>query len=94
MKKENVILKDRFQSQLKWFKDSGTDFIAMETLTDTDELAALLNAILECKSPTAIEIEINDVKTVTVSYQSVTNFKQEFMMLKLKSDYCLFLEPF
>lgn len=87
-------MKEKFAKQIKGISDADDDYVYMETLRDISQVSAIIEAILENKVPTVIDIELNKDSSMTFCYQAINNFKQEFMMLKLKSDYCLFLAPF
>ena len=84
----------KFKGQIEWVRDKGNDFVAMETLTSILEVTALFRAILDIKIPIAIGVKVGKDTRITVSYQFVDDFKQEYMMLRLNSDYCFFMPPF
>ena len=87
-------MKEKYAAQIKGFTENDRDYVYMESLRSITETAALIGAIIDNKLPTVVDLEVNKDSTMTICYQAITNFKQEFMMLKLKSDYCLFLAPF
>ncbi|XP_065052088.1 uncharacterized protein LOC135681499 isoform X2 [Rhopilema esculentum] len=87
-------LKQKFGEQLSWVKENGQDFVALETLKTTSEISALLCVLAESKSPTLIQLKVNCSETITVSYHFLEKFRQEFMMLKVNDNYCMFMAPF
>ena len=87
-------MKEKYTAQIKEINDANDDYVYMETLRSISQASAIIEAIMENKVPTVIDIELNSDSSMTFCYQAISNFKQEFMMLKLKSDYCLFLAPF
>ena len=91
---QDRFLKEKFTAQIKGFSETDTDYVYMEYLRSVAEAAAIIAAIIDNKVPTVVDMEISNESSMTLCYQAITNFKQEFMMLKLKSDYCLFLAPF
>jgi len=91
---EERCLKEKYTAQIKEINNSDDDYVYMETLQSISQASAIIEAIIENKVPTVIDIELNNDCSMTFCYQAINNFKQEFMMLKLKSDYCLFLAPF
>ncbi|XP_065052151.1 uncharacterized protein LOC135681541 isoform X2 [Rhopilema esculentum] len=91
---EERYLKEKYTAQIRGFCEADSDYVYMETLRSVTETCALLEAIIENKFPTVIDIEVNQDSSLTLCYQAINDFKQDFMMLKLDSDYCLFLAPF
>ena len=94
LSEEERFLKEKYAAQIKEINDSDDDYVYMETLRTISQASAIIEAIIDNKVPTVIDIELNKDNSMTFCYQAINNFKQEFMMLKLKSDYCLFLAPF
>ena len=91
---EERFLREKYAAQIKGISDGDDDYVYMETLQNISQVSAIIEAIIENKVPTVIDIELNKDSSMTFCYQAINNFKQEFMMLRLKSDYCLFLAPF
>ena len=87
-------LRTKYTEQLTWFKDNGRDFVALETMKTLNEVSALLCVLAESKSPTLIRLRVNCNQMIMASYQFLDKFKQEFMMLKVGGDYCMFMAPF
>lgn len=91
---EERYLKEKYAAQIKGICGADDDYVYMETLRSISQASAIIEAIIENKLPTVIDIELNKDSSMTFCYQAISNFKQEFMMVRLKSDYCLFLAPF
>lgn len=87
-------LRKQYAEQLKWVKENGQDFVALESMKTAREVSALLFALAENKAPTLVQLKINCNEKITVSYQFLDKFKQEFMMLKVSKDYFMFMVPF
>ena len=87
-------LRTKYAEQLAWFRDNGRDFVALETMKTLTEASALLSVLVENKSPTLVQLKVTCSQTITVSYQFLDKFKQEFMMLKVSDSYCMFMAPF
>ena len=77
--------------------ESSPDFVHVSTfrdLTSAEEFLRYLRDSREIKT-IAIDIYITLDLTISVTYQRLIDFKQDFMMLDLKSsDFMLFLKPF
>eukprot|EP00794_Sanderia_malayensis_P012957 gene12957-14287_t len=91
---KSVRMRKRFTDQLAWVRENGKDFVAMESLKSALEVAALLQVLSENKATTVMQLKVNCNDVITVSYHFLDNFKQEFMMLKVSSGYCMFMAPF
>ena len=87
-------LRTKYAEQLTWFKENGRDFVALESMQTLSEVTALLFVLAESKTPTLIRIRVNCSQIITLSYQFLDKFKQEFMMLKVNESYCMFMAPF
>ncbi len=90
---ENSGLLKRFTDKLAWVEGNVKDFVALENLSSTLEVSALLLALAESKTTTVLQIIVNS-NDIAVMYQFVDNFKHDFMMLKVGHDYCMFMAPF
>eukprot|EP00112_Aurelia_sp_Birch-Aquarium-sp1_P007473 Seg1815.4 transcript_id=Seg1815.4/GoldUCD/mRNA.D3Y31 product="hypothetical protein" protein_id=Seg1815.4/GoldUCD/D3Y31 len=91
---EGERLKRRFTDQLAWVKKNGGDIVALETLHTMAEVAALLDALIHNSSTTLLQMKVNCSESVTVSYQFLEKFRQDFMMLKCRDSHCMFMVPF
>ena len=87
-------LKERLMDQIDWVKEQGEDYVALETLDSIEEIILLLGVFMSSKTPAALGFKINHNSTITVSYQFLHNFKNDFMMLKVDDKYCVFISPF
>ena len=87
-------LRQKYAEQLAWVRENGSDFVALESMKSVDEISALLFAMAENKSPTLLQLRMSCNETITVSYQFLDKFKQEFMMLKVCEGYYMFMAPF
>lgn len=85
----------QYETQMKWVAmQDKHDYVAMEQLKTTEEFEVLLKVLMNCKSPTLMQIKLNKDDSFTVVYQFIENFRQEYMLLMIGTKYCLFLEPF
>ena len=77
--------------------ESAPDFVHVSTFRDlasAEEFLRYLRDNREIKT-IAIDIYIANDLTISVTYQRLIDFKQDFMVLDLKSsDFMLFLKPF
>ena len=87
-------LKDRLADQMNWMKTQGEDCVALETLCSIQEIIAMVQVFLRSKTPAELKFKVNHDSTVTVSYQFLHDFKNDFMMLKVRDKYCMFMSPF
>ena len=92
--KQGEGLKRRFTDQLAWVKKNGGDFVALDTLHTMAEVSALLSALIHNSSPTLLQMKVNCSESITVSYQFLEKFRQDFMMLKCRDSHCMFMAPF
>lgn len=86
--------RNRLIDQMNWMKTQGNDCVALETLSSITELVMLVRVFLKSKTPAALEFKVNHNATITVSYQFLNDFKNDFMMLKVHDKYCMFMSPF
>ena len=89
-----ILLQERLSDQINWMKVQGNDFVALETLCSIKEIVIMVRVFLESKTPVALKFKLNHNSTVTVSYQILPDFKNDFMMLKVNNKYCMFMSPF
>eukprot|EP00794_Sanderia_malayensis_P012958 gene12958-14288_t len=88
LSEEERCLKEKYVAQIRDLNEPDTDYVYMETLHSVTEASAILEAILDNKLPTVIDLEISSENNMTLCYQTISDFKQDFMMLRIKSDYC------
>lgn len=85
----------QYETQMKWVgMQDKHDYVAMEKLKTTEDFEVLLRVLMNCKSPTLVQIKLNKDDSFTVIYQFIEDFRQEYMLLMIGTKYCLFLEPF
>ena len=85
---------ERLAEQIKWMKTQGRDCVALETLSSVKEIVRMVQLFLKSQTPSALEFKVNHNSSITVSYQVLHDFKNDFMMLKVKDKYCMFMSPF
>jgi len=88
------LLKQKFYDQIDWVKKEKSEYVSMETLKSYVELKIFLQVMLKVTQPFAVQIKVNQDNTITITYQLIEKFKQQFMMIKIGEKHCLFLEPF
>ncbi|XP_066930797.1 uncharacterized protein [Clytia hemisphaerica] len=77
--------------------ESSPDFVHVSTFRDLSSAEEFLRYLRDSREikTIAIDIYITLDLTISVTYQRLIDFKQDFMMLDLKSsDFMLFLKPF
>ena len=92
--KPSIAKEARLLDQLHWMKTQGDDCVALENLKDIPEVVKFLRVLTGFTTPAALEFKLNQSGTITISYQFLHNFKNDYMMLKVKDNYCMFLSPF
>ena len=75
--------------------DNPSDYVHIATFDFVQDAELFLSRLIETNKTVALEIDVSGNNLITISYQQLLNFKQDFMMLNLKSDeFMLFLRPF
>lgn len=75
--------------------DNPSDYVHIATFKYLKEAELFLLRLKEVKKTLAVEIDVSETKIISISYQQLQNFNQEFMMLDLKtSNHMFFLRPF
>lgn len=77
--------------------ESSPDFVHVSTFCDIESAEEFLRHLRDsCDVKTvAIDIYISTDLSISITYQRLINFKQDFMMLDLKrTDFMFFLKPF
>ena len=93
MWKEKLRLK--FEDQFNWInKGEDESYVGVEKLHCVQEFEVLLGVIQSSRQPIALQVRLNRDNTLTALYHPIKQFRQDFMMLKVNGDYCLFMEPF
>ena len=79
---------------LDCLNDNSPDFLHVSTFCDIESAEEFLRFLRDSKT-VAIDIYISTDLYISITYQRLINFKQDFMMLDLKrTDFMLFLKPF
>ena len=88
---------DNRRDIIECLNDSSPDFVHVATFSDISKAEEFLRHLRDSAEVKTIAIDIYVTKdlSISVSYQRLIDFKQDFMMLDLKrSDFMLFLKPF
>jgi len=88
---------DKCRDIIECLSDSSPDFVHVATFSDISMAEEFLRHLRDSAKVKTIAIDIYVTKdlSISVSFQRLIDFKQDFMMLDLKrSDFMLFLKPF
>lgn len=87
-------LLERRKNILDCLNENSPDFVHVSTFCDIESAEEFLRFLRDSKT-VAIDIYISTDLSISITYQRLINFKQDFMVLDLKrTDFMFFLKPF
>ena len=73
------------ENTLSSLEDNLPDFVHVATFTQLPDVEAFLSRLLQARNTTvALDIGVSEASVISVSFQKLKNFNQEFMMLNLQ----------
>lgn len=85
---------EQHKNILDCLNENSPDFVHVSTFCDIESAEEFLRFLRDSKT-VAIDIYISTELSISITYQRLINFKQDFMVLDLKrTDFMLFLKPF
>jgi len=82
------------EPQIQWLQQNLGDYVNTETVRNCAQLHTLLNILLKMPSATLVTMKIESPSDISVTYQFMDKFKQDYMVVKINPGYAMLMKTF
>jgi len=80
--------------QIEWAERYCNDYINTENLSNISELYIILNVLKKCNTAIILSLKLNLKNEISLTYQFLKSFKNNYMIAPVNKDYCMIMKAF
>ena len=86
--------KKDIMKMFSWIKGEGLDYVHTEKAANLADVETILDVMLSFTIPIQLTFKVNSSTDISITYQFLPKFKEDYMILKINRNHCMVMRAF